>query len=704
MRPQCHHITLGEPGSAPRQDRRIYLVDTVDALRLCEDGDFERVEIWRASREIRHAGHELAPEVERFAARGDGMRLRVSQLAADEVADQLICALEHGALVAVRVPRAASATDEPVVAQRRLLRELKALVRGRLAAGGRQYKLVAGADLASLPDRNRYEVVSSQEAVRVLAELAQPPAPAKVAALLGQAGELLSPDWRPPFLPKGVVLLRRVVETRVASAPAPALTPSQMRAQMAADAPLEFFARFVDERGEGIGGFAGKLAYADDPDEDLAFSAADFAQSGEHRGPRDAGLTLPEAALRDLARKLERRWQKVRGEADETWKEEEETLLEVELPTEGPLELSRDAGQKHTFVLRPAVALAHLHGMYFDTNKCFLLPSAKRSLRELVVLYRRHEGDDVLIVGHTDTAGTEADNLPLSGERADALRAYLCDDAEAWLAWYGKDVPQGKRWGAREDNLMLDALLPPREPPLRTSGRRVLAYQEWHNAKGTDASDPADRRPDGWEQLKPDGKLGPKTRRQLVVDYMNIDGTSLPKDTRVVTYGCGELYPLDKEEGAIDPAAADGQHVLYDRRVELFFFGQPFGILPEVLGVAKAASNPRAVLAEKGAKLYPEWRLRAARRYLIAGPEREICLVNEIGLPLAKRKVRVVVPEREAVEVESDDEGKIRVAVPLGSEFDLIIEGIHEGGEGDSLVTASGTHFATGADGPEAAS
>jgi hypothetical protein len=231
----------------------------------------------------------------------------------------------------------------------------------------------------------------------------------------------------------------------------------------------------------------------------------------------------------------------------------------------------------------------------------------------------------------------------------------------------------------------------------------VLAYQNWHNGKDGDDSDVYYRKPKGWEALAADGKMSPETRRQLILDYMNLDGTSLPPGTRVVTYGCGELYPLDQAEGHVDAAAKDGKPVRYNRRVELFFFAQPFGILPEVPGVARGESNAEAVLADKGAGLYAEWRVRAARRYAVAGPERELCLVDELGLPLGKRKLRVVVAEQPDVELESDEDGRIWVTVPEGCEFDLIIDDIHEGGQGDSLESPSGVHFATGADGPEVA-
>jgi len=59
--------------------------------------------------------------------------------------------------------------------------------------------------------------------------------------------------------------------------------------------------------------------------------------------------------------------------------------------------------------------------MYFDTNKCFLLPTAVASLKRLVETYELHPDSELLIVGHTDTAGSETYNLDLSADRADAV-------------------------------------------------------------------------------------------------------------------------------------------------------------------------------------------------------------------------------------------------------------------------------------------
>lgn len=44
---------------------------------------------------------------------------------------------------------------------------------------------------------------------------------------------------------------------------------------------------------------------------------------------------------------------------------------------------------------------------------------------------------------------------------------------------------------------------------------------------------------------------------------MSLDGTSLKEGTRVVTYGCGEHFPLEAIAGKLSPPSQDDQ----DRQV-----------------------------------------------------------------------------------------------------------------------------------------
>ena len=316
-------------------------------------------------------------------------------------------------------------------------------------------------------------------------------------------------------------------------------------------------------------------------------------------------------------------------------------------------------------MLRPPVALARLHGMYFDTNKCFLLPTAVASLKRLVETYELHPDSEVLIVGHTDTAGSETYNLDLSADRADAMKAYLRDDADAWLAWYEEGVRESKRWGEHEDLLMIDALVPDDE---FGEGSHLAAYQEWHNGEAADArqEDQERSRPDGWEELKVDGILGPKTRRQLILDYMNLDGTSLEDDVRIVTYGCGEYFPLESEEGKVDQEAEDGEDVKFDRRVEVFFFSKPFGILPPVPDVAEGESSKKAAKAKKDDELYPEWRQRVSRFYAIdtEGEGFRIRLCNFDLVPYASRPFAFCLEGYPEIRGETDENGFVVLDSP----------------------------------------
>jgi len=196
-----------------------------------------------------------------------------------------------------------------------------------MAYAGRQYKLVVDVELAGTPGRDSYEVVGRDEARRVLDGLAKQSAPAgdlagDLAGLLGQASAKLTPDWRPPLQPDGLILLRRsVVHAAMKPNDGPAITPSQFRELLEKEKPVQFFARFVDERGEPVTGFSGDFEHGDDPKCDMAFSGSDFVHKGEIKGTRQAWLTFADGANQDVVDALKERWKEIRGETDDAWKE-----------------------------------------------------------------------------------------------------------------------------------------------------------------------------------------------------------------------------------------------------------------------------------------------------------------------------------------------------------------------------------------------
>ena len=671
MELECPHLPLASFWDREDDDRCVFLVRALDAISLCRRGEYEQVRPSRAIWEFERVCDRLSWELRTFLLRARPFHFDMFGARNEDLPRRIVRAIEHGDIVGLRPCRKKVGEDDPTLVQRQLVRQIEAHPQGRLTAGGRQYKLVPGLDLPAIPDRNRYEVVSRADAERVLGELGKKAAPG-LADLLTKAREALTPDWRPPFSPTGLVCLRRLVAAReTASSAGPAVSPSQFRALMEEEKPLQFFARFVDERGEPVAGFAGDFEHGSDPKCDMTFSGSGFARMGDLKRERQAWLRIPDKANQTIVEDLKKRWRKMRGEVDDAWKEDEACLVEVVFNQGRLPELQLEAEKKHTFMLRPPVALARLHGMYFDTNKCFLLPSAVPSLKQLVEKYALHPDSEVLIVGHTDTAGSQAFNLELSADRADALKAFLRDDADAWLSWYDEGVRASKRWGRHEDLMMIDAVVPDEE---FGKGGHVAAYQAWHNGDAGDAriedEGQARVRPEGWEELKVDGIMGPKTRRQLILDYMNLDGTTLDDDVRIVTYGCGERFPLESEAAEVAEEAEDDQEVQFNRRVEVFFFAKPFGILPPVPGVAEGESPKQASKAAADDELYLEWRRRTSREYAIdtetEGLRLQLC--DSDFVPYANRPFAFCLEGCPEIRGTTDADGFVHLhAQPLGA-------------------------------------
>lgn len=230
---------------------------------------------------------------------------------------------------------------------------------------------------------------------------------------------------------------------------------------------------------------------------------------------------------------------------------------------------------KHTEV-EPDIrtGCVRLVGMLFELNKAFLLPRALEGIRLLAHMYQRIPNAEILVVGHTDRTGKAFRNDSLSLERAEAVIAYMTDDVDAWLAFYGAATDESRRWGATEDLAMLSAL-PRAERPY---------YSPEHDEHSFEA---AVRRFQSAHGLVVDGTAGPQTRRALVEQYMALDGTTLPAGTRALAHGCGEHFPVVPTD--------DGVEQLENRRVEVFFFGD--GIAP----------RPSAKISKAGASEYPQW-------------------------------------------------------------------------------------------------
>lgn len=66
-----------------------------------------------------------------------------------------------------------------------------------------------------------------------------------------------------------------------------------------------------------------------------------------------------------------------------------------------------------------------LDGIYFDTGRASLQPESDAALAQVAELLRQRPDLRLLVVGHTDSVGSDADNLALSRQRAAAVVAAL---------------------------------------------------------------------------------------------------------------------------------------------------------------------------------------------------------------------------------------------------------------------------------------
>ena len=288
---RCLHLSLAPHWADEDDERRIFLVRSIDAIAL-GGGGYDKVSPTSALWIFERESHRLMWEMRDFAARAGLVERYSTRFEDQDVIEAMVAALRRGSVVGLRKGTASSAAAmDPTMEDRRLVQGIESRTRGRLSEGGRQYRLVVGADVAGIPDRNNYEVVRQDEARRVLGALVTESAgQASVGELLAKATNKLSPDWRPPMTPKGLVLLRRIHARNVAAGrPESAITPSQMRA-MIEDGWIEI--EFVDEFGEPVEA-AYRLQLTDSTMvEGLRATEGEFAVTNIK--PGTCKLTLPE--------------------------------------------------------------------------------------------------------------------------------------------------------------------------------------------------------------------------------------------------------------------------------------------------------------------------------------------------------------------------------------------------------------------------
>ncbi|QWX85139.1 OmpA family protein [Cellulophaga sp. HaHaR_3_176] len=85
-------------------------------------------------------------------------------------------------------------------------------------------------------------------------------------------------------------------------------------------------------------------------------------------------------------------------------------------------------------------------GVYFDTNKSVVKGTSATTLDKLTGILNEYPDTNILIEGHTDSAGADEYNMTLSKQRAQSVSQYLSDNGimpyRLTTKWYGEAQPK----------------------------------------------------------------------------------------------------------------------------------------------------------------------------------------------------------------------------------------------------------------------
>ena len=85
-------------------------------------------------------------------------------------------------------------------------------------------------------------------------------------------------------------------------------------------------------------------------------------------------------------------------------------------------------------------------GVYFDTNKSNIKGTSATTLDKLAGIFKEYPNSNILVEGHTDSAGSEEYNWKLSQQRAESVSNYLISQGISagrfTTKWYGENQPK----------------------------------------------------------------------------------------------------------------------------------------------------------------------------------------------------------------------------------------------------------------------
>ncbi len=85
-------------------------------------------------------------------------------------------------------------------------------------------------------------------------------------------------------------------------------------------------------------------------------------------------------------------------------------------------------------------------GVTFATAKYAVTPESQTTLDKLIEVFKAYPDTNLLINGHTDSVGNDANNMTLSQKRALSVRDYLIangvESSRLTTKWYGETMPK----------------------------------------------------------------------------------------------------------------------------------------------------------------------------------------------------------------------------------------------------------------------
>lgn len=85
-------------------------------------------------------------------------------------------------------------------------------------------------------------------------------------------------------------------------------------------------------------------------------------------------------------------------------------------------------------------------GVYFATNQSDISGESEISLLKLITIFQKYPKTNIIVEGHTDSSGSDAYNMELSKNRAQAVTNYLSSNgisaSRIETNWFGEDQPK----------------------------------------------------------------------------------------------------------------------------------------------------------------------------------------------------------------------------------------------------------------------